>query len=424
MDSAKYKKINMILFFAIVALTAIGNGMSDSIYANYFKEVYNVNAFMRGFIEFPRELPGILGMLVIAALSFMGDMTIVFLAQILASFGLVILGFFTPSFGVMLIFLFINSMGMHLMMPLSDSVGMSLAEPDKVGKRVGQYTSVKSAFSFLAALGVFFGFRSGFFDFTKSIKLNFLVGAAAFILGACVSVILIKRIKHDKSGAGKPKKKKFNFVFRKQYKYYYLLTILNGVQKQIAYVYGSWVIIELLGKKSDTMALLIIVSNFVCIFFMNMLGKMIDRFGVKNMMFVDALSFIVIYIIYGIFVWGISTDTLAREGLPVIMIFVLFVLDRMSMQIGVVKSIYLRNIAMDVDEITTTLSTGTSLDHIVSIAAASLSGIIWTYFGSQWVFFMAAFFSLGNLIIAYKVNPEKEAKIAAEYRKKNANPAA
>ncbi len=416
MQNDRYKKTNLILFFAIIALTAIGNGMSDSVYANYFKEVYNVNAFMRGFIEFPRELPGILGTLIIAALSFLGDMSTVLLAQLLAAVGLTVLGLFTPSFGVMLIFLFINSMGMHLMLPLSDSIGMSLAEPDKIGKRVGQYTSVKSAFTFLAALCVFIFFRSGVFDFAKSIKLNFLIGAAAFIVGAIVSVILIKRTRKYKAPFPKSKRK-FKIIFRKQYKYYYLLTVLNGVQKQIAYVYGSWVIIDLLGKKADTMALLIIISNFVCIFFMNMLGSMIDKFGVKNMMFVDALTFIIIYIIYGFAVWGVSSGVLMNTGWAVIFICVLFVLDRMSMQIGVVKSVYLRTIAMDVDEITTTLSTGTSLDHIVSIAAAAIGGMVWTYFGSQWVFFMAATFSIGNLIIAYKVNPQKEAEAAQEYRK-------
>ena len=73
------------------------------------------------------------------------------------------------------------------------------------------------------------------------------------------------------------------------------------------------------------------------------------------------------------------------------------------MQIGVVKSVYLRSIAVKPEEITATLSTGTSLDHVVAIIAAQISGVVWTVWGPQWVFFLAAFFSLGNLFVAWRI---------------------
>ena len=40
---------------------------------------------------------------------------------------------------------------------------------------------------------------------------------------------------------------------------------------------------------------------------------------------------------------------------------------------------------------------------MVAIVAAQLSGFIWTVWGPQWVFFMAALFSLGNLYVAWRV---------------------
>ena len=129
-------RIEMLLFLILIAVVALGNNMGDSVFSNYFKEVYNVTASQRAFIEFPRELPGLLCALVIGSLSFLGDIKTVVLTQILACVGLMALGLFTPSFGIMLIFLFTNSLGMHLFMPLSDSIGMSLAEPDKVGHRM------------------------------------------------------------------------------------------------------------------------------------------------------------------------------------------------------------------------------------------------------------------------------------------------
>ncbi len=151
MKNNKIRK-EMVLFFILIAAVAIGNGLSDSVYSNYFKEVYNVTAPQRAFIEFPRELPGLLCALVIASLSFLGDFKLSLLAQILASVGLIGLGVFTPPFGIMLLFLFVNSLGMHLFLPLQDSIGMSLAEPDKIGQRVGQYASIKIGVGFLVSI--------------------------------------------------------------------------------------------------------------------------------------------------------------------------------------------------------------------------------------------------------------------------------
>lgn len=401
----------ILMFFVLISAVAFGNGLSDGVYANYYKEVYQITAFQRGFIEFPRELPGLLCVFIIGVLGFLGDLRVAFIAQVLAVIGVSILGLFTPPFGVMLIFLFINSMGMHLFFPLQDAIGMSLAEPNQIGRRMGQFSSVRAAFSLMAALLVFFGFRTGFFTFNTSIKWVFIVSASAFACAALVSAIMIRRTKPHKSQF-----RKIKLIFRKQYRYFYLLTILHGVQKQIAYVYGTWVIVDILMKKADTLAMLTIVVGFISIFFLNMLGKWMDKYGIKRMMYVDALTFIGVYIIYGFVVWGITSSVLPGQGLAIWIVYLLFVMDRLSMQMGMVKSIYLRSIAWNQKDVSSTLSMGVSLDHVVSILAAFAGGYVWAQWGSQWVFFLAAVFSLGNLYVAYRVQPDKEREEAEKIR--------
>lgn len=402
----------MLLYMAVIALVALGNGFSDSILANYFKDAYQVDAVQRGFIEFPREMPGFLCAIAIAALSALGDIRASMVAQVLGVIGLTVLGLFTPAFGVMLVFLFLYSSGIHLFMPLSDSIGMALAEPDRIGKRMGQYNAVKQAVGFVAAIVVFFGFRLGWFSFSTQIKLPFLIAAVCFALAFAALVLLDRRAGEHKT----VKKRKFRLVFRREYKYYYMLTVVRGVQKQIAFVYGTWVIVDLLSKGADVTAMLAIVSSFICIFFMTALGKWMDKFGIKKMMYVDALTFISVYVLYGLVVMGINAGSLPSVGWPVLMVYVLFILDRMSMQIGMVNAIYLRSIALDEDEVTATLSTGVSLDHIVSILAATAGGFVWKYWGSQWVFFIAAFLSLANIAVAWLVKPEQERAHALEVR--------
>ena len=48
---------------------------------------------------------------------------------------------------------------------------------------------------------------------------------------------------------------------KKEYTFYYILAVLHGVQKQIMIVFGPWVLIDILGRQADTMALLGIISS-------------------------------------------------------------------------------------------------------------------------------------------------------------------
>ncbi len=383
------------VYFAVVALTGVALALSDQIFSNYFKDAYQVSAFQRGLIELPRELPGIIGMLVIASLSFLGDIRISAIAQLLSAAGLLILGLFTPVFGVMLIFLFINSMGMHLFFPLQDGIGLALIGSENVGKRMGQFKAVGTAFTMLAGIVVFIGFRIGWFSFTTPIKTVFLISAAVlFVIMALLMYMqrLVKTPIH--------KEIRLRLVFRRKYKYYYILAIMNGVQKQIMFVYAPWVLIEILSKKADTIVALSIAGAFLGIFTLQIIGKCIDRFGIRKMLYAEALSFIFVYLAYGVMTSGFAGGRLATVGAPVALTLAIFILDKISMQFAMVRTVYLRSISHDPSEITQTLSTGISMDHIVTIGCAYLGGVVWMTFGPQYIFYAASALSLVNLAVA------------------------
>lgn len=403
----KSRKINrgLAVYFVIIALTAFGLGLSNDVISNYFKDAYNVTAYQRGIIEFPRELPGMIVIFVVAALSFLSDIRISIISQVLSITGITVLGLFTPAFGVMLIFIFINSMGMHMFLPLQDSIGMALIRDGNIGRRMGQYKGVYTGFAMLASVLVFIGFKTGFFSFTAKIKWIFLL--SAFVL-SLVFVFLIVLHRIDKnSDTYNPKK--INFIFRKEYKYYYILVIMFGVQKQMMIVYGPWVLIEILNKKADTLAILSILGSLIGTFFIPAVGRWLDRFGVKTILYADALSYIFVYLTYGLMSAGFVSGKLALMGLPVLFTYVLVILDKMSTQFGMVRTLYLRSIAVDPSDITPTLSLGVSMDHFVSIICAYLGGIVWSLWGPQYIFFLAAALSLVNLYVATKVKGKVKA---------------
>jgi len=394
---------SMLIYLCIIALTALGVGLSNDVLSNYFKEAYKVTTFERGFIEFPRELPGVCVIFVMAGLSLLPDIRISMLSQLLSIIGIATLGFFTPSFSVMLIFIFINSMGMHLFMPLQDSIGMSLIKEGHLGKKMGQFKGITTAFSMFASLFVFIGFRMGFFSFTTKIKWIFIC-SAFFLFIVFLLMFLLERNVHESIRSNK----KIKFIFRKEYKYYYILVVMFGVQKQMMIVYGPWMLIELVGKGADTLAILGMLGSFVGIFFIPAIGRWLDRFGIKAILYADALSFIGVYLVYGLLSAGFFSGKLAIIGLPVFLAYALFIVDKMSNQLGMVRTIYLRTIAVDPSDVTPTLSLGLSIDHVVSITCAFLGGIVWTYWGPQYIFFLASALSCVNLYVAFKVkNIEK-----------------
>ena len=371
------------VYMAVLALAALGAGLSDSVFSNYFKDAYDVTAMQRGLIEIPRELPGFIGVFIVSLLVFLGDLRIAIMAQALMVIGLVLLGFLTPPFAVMLIFIFIHSLGGHLWYPLQDSLGLHMIRDNgSAGKLIGRFKGVSTAFGMLAGLIVFIGFRNGFFSFTTPLKATFILAAVLFLAVLSLLVYLM-RLMPDKNGeplvTGRRfslKGRRIKLVFNRAYRYYYALAIVFGVQKQIMMVFAPWVLIDLLGKKADTLALLTIIGSFIGIFFIPALGRWVDRFGIRKMLYVDAFSFIVVYILYGILSAGFNLGFFARTGLPVLFVFALFVIDRMSMQMGLIRSLYLRTIALKPEDIGPTLTLGQSMDHFVSITCAALMSLI------------------------------------------------
>ncbi|MDP0506056.1 MAG: MFS transporter [Fusobacterium sp. JB019] len=398
----KKMKKEVKIYFYILAFTALAKGMSMEIFSNYFKDAYNITAFQRGIIEFPRETPGVLAVIIISLLVSLNDIRVSMCAQILSIVGIIYLGLFTPSFSIMLIFLFINSLGSHLFMPLVDGIGMSLVDPDKLGMRMGQFKGTSVAFLMLSSMLVFVCFKLNIFSFVTIIKWPFILAGLFLLVVLGLLIVLDKTLNHPVMHH-----KKTKFIFRKEYKFYYILVILFGVQKQIMLVYGPWVLISILGKKADTLALLSIAGAFIGIFFIPMLGKLLDKFGVKKLLYADGISFVGVYFLFGLLTTGYVTGKLSTIGWPVLLGYFMVILDKLSTQMSFIRTVYLKNIAVSPDEIVPTLSLGMSMDHFISISCAILSGLVWNVFGPQYIFYFAALISFGNIFIAYKVKLEK-----------------
>ena len=385
------KKKAIWIFTIIVALSGLGLGMSDSLLSNYFRDAFEVTAFQRGIIELPREAPGILILFIVSGLAFLGDKKLTIIAHVLSAIGIFALGILSPSFNVMLVFLFIFSLGVHMFIPLYDSLGLSLAQDGNYGRVLGRFNATRTAFSLLAGVLVFIGFRSGFFSFTTPRIVNFIFAGVFFIAIAVLMVYLLKLNGDNPSKA--------RIVLRKEYGKFYVMASLFGGRKQIIFVYGPWVLIELFNFSADSMALLIIAGSAISIFFIPILGRLIDKYGAVKMMIVEVVTFFVLYLGYGLISASVYGGWLFSMGLGVAIAIAINLLDRVVFNFNMARSVYVRSIARDPADVTPTLATGLALDHVFSIICSILCGWIWVQFGPHYVFVFSGVLAVLQLLV-------------------------
>lgn len=395
MSEEKRKKC-IILFTVIVSIVSLAEGLSGGIFSNYFKDVFAVTAQQRGFLETPRESGGILCVVLFALLGFLGDASLGILAQLLMSIGLMVMAFLQPRYGVMILFLFTYSMGQHLFMPVNDSISLSLAQNGENGGSLGHFKRYSSLFSMIAGAIVFVTFRFGWFSFNVPVIIPFVM-ALCLNLAAAVLLVVLKR--------EMPKKqvKNSRFVVRKAYIPYYLTTFAFGCQKRIRIVFGPWIIIELLAKGADTIALLVIATKFLSSFVAPRFGRFVDRKGIRMSLRVEAAYMAVVFLLQGILAGGLySGDFVGSVWFWVACVG--YMLTGLTDQFQTVHSVLLKELAGGHSEdIAVSLSMGVSVDHVMAIVVSPILGLVWTQLGPAWVFYIAAASVLMQVVIAQKL---------------------
>lgn len=390
------------LFAAVVSLSALANGLSASIYNNYFSDVYQITAFQRGLLETPRESGGFLCALLFLLFGALGDVTLGIGAQLLMVLGLLVMAFLSPSYGVMILFLFLYSLGDHLFMPINDSVSMSLAKNARGGTSMGYFKKYSYFFSMLSGAAVFIGFRTKIFSFHGPVILPFAIAMALYLTTAVLLVLLRREMPYTKVKENPVK-------LRREYLPYYLTTLAFGCQKRIRIVFAPWILIELLHKGSDTTALLLILSKLVSSVVSPRIGKLLDRFGVKLSMRIEAFFMIVVFTGEGLFAGAVAAGKM-DGALCVAVACVFFILSYLTDQFQMVHSLLMRQLAGDrKEEVTASLSMGVTVDHLMAVAISPLLGYFWTSVSPALVFFTAALSALIQLAVSKWMIPEKQA---------------
>jgi predicted MFS family arabinose efflux permease len=370
----------------IVASLAMGMAASvmDSTFNNFLNERFTLSGFERSFLEFPRELPGFLVVFISAALWFLCSRRLGAFAIVLAAIGTLLIGFASPSYGVMVIWLFIYSAGQHLFMPIASTIGMELAKEGKTGQRLGQLNALRNFAAILGSFIVMLGFRHLGFTFHHT----FALATAALAIAAIMMFSMKRQI---------PTPSKTYLKLHKEYRLYYILSILYGSRKQIFITFAPWVLVTIFNQPTQLLATLLTIGGVIGILFQPMLGWMIDHLGERVVLASEAVMLILVCVGYGF------SKSLFPESTAFIIVCVCFLLDQMLMSVSMARSTFMKKIAKRPEDIQPSLTVAITIDHVFSIAAALLGGVIWSAFGFQYVFLMGGCIALINFFVALRV---------------------
>lgn len=390
----------LILVWLFYGLTS---GLYEATFNNYLNEVFHMSAKVRGYLEFPRELPGFLVAIISGLLIFLPDVHLLG-----AALGSVVVGLVGQSFAVwhgqpqfswMIFSMLIWSVGTHLYLPLSSSVSMNLSNPAEIGKSLGRLNGVNTAAYIAGCLLLLF--LTSFFK-SKYLPIFLLAAFFSILAASCMFVIKV-RYKAEKKNTG------FRLVFRREYSLFYWLNVLYGARKQVFLTFAPWVLIKIYHQSEGTFAILLIIASVAGIFFKPWLGKMIDRVGERPILMGEAFILIFVCLGYG-FAGHLGLGTYA-----IYLVFLCYILDQLLLAVTMARSTYLHKNLVTESDLTPTLSMGISMDHLVSMTIPVLGGWLWEAYGFETIFVVAALVACINLFTASHIK-ERRGDIAPGYK--------
>jgi hypothetical protein len=373
---------NFTLFLLANLFLGIGACVDGSTLNNYLKDVFNLDIGQRTFLEFPRELPGFLVALFIGLMSSLGDIRIAAIANLLSAIGMFALGIIPAKYGIMLMCIFVYSAGNHIMMPLSNTIGMSFAKDGKFGKKLGEISAANTAALVAGSVVLILLFHFIHLPYVAV----FSIGAASFVVSAACIFLMDRTVVAPM---------KTRLVFKREYGLYYWLSILYGARKQLFVTFGPWVIVDIFHQPVTTMTLLFFIISVLGIALKPLIGQAIDRIGEREVLGAEAIIIFFTCVVYS------AAPAFLPTNLALIVVCGCYVVDQASSSVGMARATYLRRIAKVPEDISPTLSLGTSIDHIVSMSLPMLGAIVWQLSGGtgyRWVFAGGALIALINFI--------------------------
>lgn len=379
-------------FILSVMTFSLAYGLYKGVIDNYLAEIVGMSGFDKGVSEFFRELPGLLLVLLLAAFYTFSAERIYKLGALSMLTGMAAQAAVPASRILVILCIFVYSLGDHMQLGMRNTLSLQYSREGRGGEALGLINAAQqigTLVGFLVIIGTFALVKAS----TGLYRIVFAVSAGTIGLGFISSLRV--------AGGSATEEHKRRFYFRRKYAKYYMLEVFYGARKQVFFTFGPYVLVLFYGANAMVISALFAVSA-VCGFFASpLVGKIIDRFGYKAVMVADTLILVVVCFFYGF----------AHHIFPMHVAFLVcclnYILDSIISLASMASNVYVQDISDNPDEVRATISTGVSVNHLITIFIALFGGWIWKALGIETLFILSALLGLCNSAYAATIKTGK-----------------
>jgi len=389
-----FQEESVYKFFLIsVLITGLSFGLYKGMLDNFLAEVVGMGEMDRGITEFFRELPGILLIFVLAVFYMLSAEALYKVGAVIMLIGMAMHAVLPPTKVLAILAICMYSFGEHIQIGMKSTLSLKYAKPGRGGEALGAQSAVNQIGTLVGYLVIVAAFSLWVQD--QPYMLFFAIAAVL----AGVSVIYSLRI----SGKSETDANKRRFYFHKKYTKYYMLEMFYGARKQVFITFGPYVLILFYGANAATVSLLFAISAVACLIASPIVGRIIDRLGYKVVMVADTLILVIVCFFYGF------AHHLFPKDVAFIICCVNYVLDSIISLASMASNVYVQDLSDNADEVKATISTGVSINHVITIFIALFGGWIWQTLGIELLFIASAILGLCNSAYAATIKTKKKA---------------
>ena len=380
-------------FFLIsVLLGGLAYGLYRGMLDNYLAEIVNMGEMGKGVTEFFRELPGIALVFILAAFYMLSAETMFKVGAVIMLCGMAMHALLPASKVLATLAICVYSLGEHIQLGMKSTLSLQYARTGRSGAAQG----VQNAVSQIGTLAGYLVIVGAFSLISEEQPYKLFFGLAAIL--AAVSMVCSLKI----NGKSETDKSKRRFYFHKKYTKYYMLEMFYGARKQVFFTFGPYVLILFYGANAAMISLLFAISAIACFFAAPMVGRIIDKIGYKTVMVMDTLILVIVCFFYGF------AHHLFSMEVAFLICCVNYVLDAIISLASMAANNYVQDLSDNADETKATISTGVSINHVITIFIALFGGWIWQTLGIETLFIVSAILGLCNSAYAATIKTGKK----------------
>lgn len=379
------------VFLKSLVITGLGYGIYKGVIDNYMAEIVGMGEFDRGLVEFFRELPGLMLIFILAALYMFSAQRLYKLGAVIMLMGMGMLSVVSPTKLLVTLAVCIYSLGEHIQLGMKNTLSLEYAKENQGGQALGYQNAFYQAGTVVGYVVIIIIFA--FMAAKELYRPVFILATVIMLLGAWYSFKIQGNSETDKT--------KSRFYFRKKYTKYYMLEVFYGARKQVFFTFGPYVLILFYGANASIISLLFAISAVCCFFLAPVVGRLIDKIGYKIIMVSDTIILVAVCMCYGF------AHHIFPHNVAFIVCCINYILDSIISLASMASNVYVKDISDNQEEVKTTISTGISVNHLITVFIALFGGYVWQKLGIETLFIVSALLGLCNSAYAATIKVKK-----------------